>query len=787
MCRTFPKRSLENSPAEAATKTISSAFSHNTKLIPVSIAIDATNLSQLKYSCAIMINPRIAHFALALGVLTIACGSPADGQDASSPPSLDFDLLFADNAAGQRPTALQWAPDGNQLGFLYDDGAGKGLWIWDAANGTTALQVREEAGELGKLDAYQWSPDGKRFLLESGGDLALVRLGTEGMTKLTTTEADEEDPRFSPQGDRVAFVRDSDLWIYDLESSKEIRLTRDGRDGVTLNGKTDWVYWEEIWGRQQVGHWWSPDGSRIAYYRFDDTSVREYPIVDFTQQYPEVTPQRYPKAGETNPSVQVGVLELGTGVTRWLISNSQDDSYLGRVDWLPDSSGVAIQRLNRDQNHLEVLKCSISGSRSKTADPTDSCHLLREEESKTWVNFTSDLRFLPDGRFLWTTEKSGWNELWLHDADGSPIRRLTPDGWTTTQVDEVVSGADSVVWTGYATAGLGALHRTVFSQSLSGSAPASLSSAGTTASATVARASGRTAIVESRSDVPHSAFVVELSGQRLGDLPVRAPTRYDPAELPQWKFLTIPGPDGLRLPAALLEPAGIGSGDRHPVIQYHYGGPASQVVVDSWGTRGRNLWHKLMAQRGYGVLMVDNAGSNYFGKAGADLLHRQFGEFNLAAQTAGVAFLRKTSWADPERIGLWGWSGGGANTLYSVLNSPGTWRAAVSGAPVTNWRFYDSIWTERYLDHPDDNPAGYEQSSPITHAAKLEDALLLVHGTADDNVHPQNTFAMTGELIAAGKPFDLAIHPGQKHGFRGKDSRHFYERMTRFFDSELSD
>ncbi len=730
--------------------------------------------------------------ALAL-ILTVACGPFVADFDGSSPPTLDFDLLFADNAAGQRPTDLQWSPNGVRLGFLYDDGAGKGLWIWDAASGKTTLQVRQEAGGLDKLEAFHWSPDNQSILLESGGDLALFRLGADGVRQLTTTEAAEEDPKFSPEGDRVAFVRDNDLWILDLESAGERRLTRDGREGLTLNGKTDWVYWEEIWGRQQVGHWWNPDGSRIAYYRFDESSVGEYPLVDFTQQYPEVTPQRYPKAGETNPIVQVGVLELSTGATRWLISNSEDDSYLGRVDWLPDGSGIAIQRLNRDQNHLELLICSTLDNQSKPGMPARHagheapCRLLIEETSKTWVNLSKDLRFLADGRFLWTTEKSGWRELWLHDSDGTPIRRLTPDGWTTVKVDEVVPDSDSVVWTGYATSGLGALHRTVFSQSLSGSAPAALSSTGTTASATVARTSGRTAIVESRSDVPHTAFVMDLSARRLGDLPVRPPTGYDPAELPHWRFLTIPGPDGQEFPAALLEPLSIESGGKHPVIQYHYGGPASQVVSDTWGTRGRNLWQKLMAQRGYGVLMVDNAGSNYFGKAGADRLHRRFGEVNLAAQDAGVAFLRNSSWADPERIGLWGWSGGGSNTLYSILNSPGTWRAAVAGAPVTDWRFYDSIWTERYLDHPQDNPEGYEQSSAVTHAAKLEDALLLVHGTADDNVHAQNTLVMTAELIAAARPFDLAIHPRQKHGFKGQDKRHFYERMTRFFDRELAD
>jgi dipeptidyl-peptidase-4 len=680
--------------------------------------------------------------ALVLALILTWC-SLADARGDSRLPTLDFDLLFGDNATGRRPTALKWSPKGDRLGFFYEDGDGKALWTWDSVTGATELRARQEVNEIEKLDAFHWSPDGQGILLESGGDLALIRFDAEGMIKLTTTEADEENPKFSPAGDRIAFARDNDLWLMDLETKREHRLTQDGAEGLILNGKTDWVYWEEIWGRKHTGHWWSPDGSKIAYYRFDETRVREYPLVDFTQQYPEITPQRYPKAGEVNPTVQVGVLDLDTGITRWLISNSEDDSYPGRVDWLPDGSAVAIQRLNRDQNRLELLRCPLDDG---------PCELLLDETSKTWVNLSEDLRFLADGRFLWTTETSGWRRLWLHDSDGSPIRELTPAGWTTEHIDELVPGSDSAVWTGYKTDTLGALHRTVFAQSLSGAAPVALASSAT-ASATVSRNSGHAAILESRSDVPFSAYVVASSGKRIGELPVAAPEEYDPEDLPQWEFLTIPGPDGIRLPAALLEPEGAVSGTKHPVIQYHYGGPASQVVTDRWGT--------------------------------PDRLHRRFGEVNLAAQKAGVEYLRSLSWVDPERIGLWGWSGGGSNTLYSILNSPGTWRAGVSGAPVTDWHFYDTIWTERYLDHPEDNCKGYEQSSALTHAAKLEDALLLVHGTADDNVHPQNTFAMAARLVAAQKHFELAIHPRQKHGFRDQDSRHFYERMTQFFDREL--
>jgi dipeptidyl-peptidase-4 len=236
----------------------------------------------------------------------------------------------------------------------------------------------------------------------------------------------------------------------------------------------------------------------------------------------------------------------------------------------------------------------------------------------------------------------------------------------------------------------------------------------------------------------------------------------------------------------LMTPPDFDSEGTYPAIMYHYGGPASQVVADRWSWRERALWHVMMAQRGYVILMVDNRASNYFGKHGHDRAHRRFGPENLAAQRAGVAYLGSLGYVDVARVGIWGGSGGGYHTLYALLNSPGTWRAGVAFAPVTDFRFYDTIWTERYLDHPADNPDGYRDSAPTTYAANLADHLLIVHGTADDNVHPQNTLVMAHELIAAGKQFEMSIHPRQKHGFRGADSRHFYERMTAFFDRHLA-
>jgi dipeptidyl-peptidase-4 len=722
---------------------------------------------------------RLLYIAALSTVSILLAGSDCRADE----PPFGFDTIFAKGGNGRVPTELTWSTDGNQLAYFWGDGEVKGLWVMNARDQSTRIVAWERKEDT--LDDFHWTPDGRALLLESDNDLILLDLASGSTRQLTETDAEEEDPKFSPDGSRVAFVRDGDLHLIDLESGDERRLTDDGNDSTILNGKTDWVYWEELWDRDSTGHWWSPRGDRIAYYRFDDSDVGIYPLLPYgnsssegsgsEQSYPQVRYQRYPKAGTTNPTVRVGVLDLASGKTTWLGTDSGEESYLPRVDWVPSGDRVVVQRLNRDQNRLDILSCS----------PTEgSCASLLTEEASTWVNVTSDLRFLSDGRFLWTSEKSGWRSLTLHAANGSVVRDLTFEGWAIDHLNALVESENMVVWTGYPTTRLGARHRVTVRQSLIDGSARLLSDAEHWTSATVSPASGLTATVSSTANEPATADLLDLEGARLGHLFVGHP-QYDPTVLPQWEHLTIPGPDGIDLPAAFLPPANLEEGKKYPAIMYHYGGPASQVVSDSWGTRGRNQWHKMMAQRGYAVLAVDNEASNFFGKTGADLLHRRFGPRNLAAQLAGVGYLQSLGYVDTDRIGLWGWSGGGHNTLYSILNSPGTWKAAVAGAPVTDWYFYDTIWTERYLDHPEDNRDGYRSSSSATYADKLQDALLIVHGTADDNVHPQNTMVMTEKLIAEGKAFEQAIHPGQKHGFRGADARHFYERMTEFFDRHL--
>ena len=635
------------------------------------------------------------------------------------------------------------------------------------------------------------------MLIESDGDLFLWRAGA-GISRLTDTDAAEEAPTFSPDGAAVAFVRDADLYLLDLADGSARALTTGGEAGVTLNATNDWVYGEEIWNRSPVGYWWSPDGAHIAYYQFDETPVGEFTLLpDPVPVYPTPEVQRYPKAGTANPNVRIGVLDVAAGTTRWLdtaVDPARGETYLARVHWAPDSATLDVERLNRDQTDLDLLSC----------DPaTGACRTVLQEHADTWVDLGTDTTLLPDGRILWASARTGWRHLYLYSAPGGStsqlIRPLTSGDWAVESVDH--AGPEAAIVTAYGTGPLGAATRRVLRVPYDGSAVQVLAG-GEGAdgpsrgwhSALVAPDGSHWLHGWSDADHPGWQRLETAAGDAVAELPAKPPT-FDPETLPRWTIFRIPGPDGVDLPAALLVPPGVdrtaGSraedgGERLPVVMYHYGCPASQVVADRWSRRGRGLWHKMMAQRGFVVLMVDNRGSLFFGKRGAERAFRRMGAGNLVAQKAGVAYLTGLPFVDPGRIGLWGWSGGGSNTLYALLNAPGTWHAGVAGAPVTDWHYYDTIWTERYLDRPQDNPEGYAKSSPITYADHLADHLLIIHGTADDNVHPQNTLAMADAFVEAGKPFDMAIYPQQKHGFRGAAERHVYERITAYFELWLN-
>lgn len=733
--------------------------------------------------------------ALALPVVAALAVTipPAAAAASLATAPLTLEGIYAPDAAGRAACSLAWSPGGTHLAFVWDDGADANLWVVTPSEATAGSQAQpHRVLELDKLpgsgepdvaadlcDAVHdltWSGDERTMAFVWRDEIYLVDLGG-GHSKVTRGGLGAKQLAFSPDHWKLGFVRGADLWVYDLGSRRESQLTTGGKPDALLHAQTDWVYWEEIWDREDVGYWWSPDGKRIAYYEFDEDGVESYPLTDERPVYPEIRWQKYPKAGTTNPAVRLGVLDLATMRTTWLATGDARGNYLARVAWTPDSSAVAVQRLARDQRHLDLLRCGAADGK---------CTTLVAETSATWINLGHDFRFLPDGRFLWGSEASGWRRLSLYGKDGGkPIRALTSEPGAITSLDGVDEQGETAIVTVFGGPPLGAARREVRRVRLADGRSDTLASEAGWNEAIAAPKGPYWVHRWSDAASPWQQTVRDAAGRVVYELPDLPPSGYEPESLPHWELFTIPGPEGSTLPARILKPAGFDPSRKYPVITYHYGGPGSQQVADEWGGRWA-LWFFLMAERGYVVFTVDNQASLFFGKQGEDRVHRAFGELELAGQKAGVAWLAKQPWVDATRIGLFGWSGGGTNTLYSILHAPGTWKATIAGAPVTDWHLYDSIWTERYMDRPEDNAAGYAASSPISAADKLADPLLLVYGTGDDNVHPQNTVDFIDRLVELGKPHEVAVYPREKHSFTHQADKHLAARMTEWFDRWLT-
>jgi dipeptidyl-peptidase-4 len=694
---------------------------------------------------------------------------------------ITIDAVIQQSHENETPPVV-WAPDGKRFAYfqgsevrLYDIGAKteRTLLALDPLE-KVAVPVPEPPrfdwqNRRVSEDSLEWTHTGKQLLLSLRGDLFIFSLDSGGWQQLTSTPEAERDPKLSPDGARVAFRRGHDLYTVEIATHQVSRLTDDG-SATLLNGELDWVYPEEL--DLNTAYWWSPDSKRIAYLQFDITHEFVYPQVSLTGLRAVGEPERYPQAGTPNADVHVGVVPATGGATRWMDLGESRGFLISRVYWTPDATRLAIERLNRVQNHLDLLLADASFG---TARP------ILSEADPYWINQNDLFHFVGKDEFLWGSERDGNCHLYLYSLDGQQRKRLTEGDWEVTEV----AGVDEVHQKVYfISTEASPLDRELYSVKLNGKDRTRISRE----SGTHAISMGPTAeyyldtfssvTEQPRSDV-HSSDGEKWSGFRNPKSAFSDEYAMQPAETVQ-----IKAQDGKLLYGRLIKPVNFHAGEKYPAVVIVYGGPGVQTVTNAWDAFDLEMAQPLAA-RGYVIWVLDNRGSSGRGHAFETPLYRRFGKTELADQLEGVRYLIGQGFVDPARVGIYGWSYGGFMTLYSLLNAPDVFRAGIAGAPVTNWRNYDTIYTERYLGLPSENPEGYRASSPVDYAAKLKAKLLIVHNIEDDNVLFQNTVQMSDALEQARKLFDMVIYTGKSHGVTGPARKQLLETLADFFDKNL--
>jgi dipeptidyl-peptidase 4 len=734
-------------------------------------------------------------FAVALAAISTAARPGASR-------TLTVERIYsAPSLGGNLTEGLEWTPDSKRVSYFGRDGSGVELWTTDAATGQSKILVNASVLEsamppekteaiqstgLGRVEApnYIWSPSGNSLLLIGGSSLVLLDLDTMTPKTLVSGSFDIDDPKFSPDGKWVSFVRESNLWVVNLATGDARPLTTAGSADV-LEGKLDWVYPEEL--ETSTAYWWSPDSSKVAYYQMDERPVTLYPIMDMSSPVGAIEYERYPQAGEENPIVHVGVIPVAGGATTWMDTGANTDVYLARVDWLPDSRRLAIERLNRAQNELDLLLCdAATGASSKLLTETD----------KFWINITDDLYFFSDDkRFLWSSERTGFRHYYLYDLEGHELDQLTRGQWEITgnggfgpgasshpAVDEArgyvyfISNKDNV------------LDAELYRLSLADKSITRITRADGWHDPLIAPDASAFVDTYSNAMTPPRQDLYRMDRSRTAVINEnRVPELADYALSPV-EFLTVKANDGIQLEAEMIKPPKFDPSRKYPVLVNVYGGPQDQYVQDRWSDADRDfLWFEMMAEKGYIIFALDNRGSYRRGHNFEVPIYHHLGKVELQDQLTGVRYLKSLPYVDGSRIGIWGWSYGGTMVLNALFNAPDFFKAGIAVAPVTDWRLYDTIYTERYMGRPQDNPQGYMDSSPVHQVGQLRAKLMIAHGTGDDNVHFANTTELLNELILVGTyPDDLMILPGRGHGMTDWRARvQLYQRMTDFLVRNL--
>ena len=682
---------------------------------------------------------------------------------------------------------FHWLKDGNSFTYL-NKAAGSyysSIYEHNIATGEEKILVpgnnliANDSSQV-SIENYQWSPDNKYMLftgilparkLKTGGNFYVYDMSKEKIIYSILSDEKQENIRFSPDSRKIGFVRDNNLFVFDLKSGKEKQLTFDGSNDI-LNGVFDWVYEEEF---SIISGWtWSPDSKTIAFWRLDQSFVPIYRIPRYDSLYLRLRITHYPTAGKHNSLVKIGVVNINTGNTNWMDTGNNTDIYIPRIKFTRDPEILSVQRLNRLQNKIDLLFCNINTGESK---------VILTDTDTAWVSVFDDLYFLKDSkRFIWPSERDGYKHFYLYDYQGNLINQITKGDWEVNQllsVDEnknklyYSSDERAPIFLDFCSIDLNGKNRKFITEK-QGYHKINISPNNNFFTDEFSTANSLTA-----------TYLCKINGEIIDSLIIPDMSFYKDYNFSPLRFLNFKTTDGILLNAFIIKPNDFDSTKKYPVLIYNYSGPGSQSVVDKWlGTD--YLWHEFLVQKGYIIFCLDNRGTGGRGKSFKDIVYKHLGKWELNDQIEGAKYLASISYVDKNRIGIWGWSYGGYMSALIILKGADYFKTAVSVAPVIHWKFYDTIYTERYMQTPELNPEGYEESSPLNYVSNLKGKFLIIHGTADDNVHFQNTVTMVSKLEEFNKQFETMFYPGKLHGISGEITRiHLFSLMTNFILNNL--
>ncbi|MFD1603631.1 S9 family peptidase [Flavobacterium artemisiae] len=701
---------------------------------------------------------------------------------------ITIESIYGGAFRAQGMDELQSLKNTDQYTVLNVDQEGRsmqiGLYDFATLKKVTNLIDTKDYKELSNgIDSYTFDASEKKILIACNSnqifrhsftaDYFLYDIASKKLTQLVDFQIQE--PTFSPDGTKIAYARENNLYVYDIASKNSTAVTNDGKKNAVINGITDWVYEEEFAFVRAFD--WSKDSKKLAYIRFDESQVPEFSMSIFQKDlYPKIETFKYPKAGEKNSEVSLHIYDVSANATKKVNLANYNDFYIARLQWTNDANVLSAQVLNRHQDNLDIL--FVDGT-------TAEAKVVLNEKDKAYVDVTDNLTFLKDNSFIWTSEKDGFNHIYVYDKTGKLKNQVTKGNWEITSYYGFDEKTKTIF---YQSTENGSIVRDIYRIGLDGKNKLRLTQKTGTNTATFSpnfkyfintfsSASQPTVYTLNEAKGGKEVKVIE-DNKALAD-------KLKGYNLPSKEFFVLKTAKGNELNAWIMKPKDFDPSKKYPVFMYQYSGPGSQQVANTWNT-SNDYWFSMLTQQGYIVACVDGRGTGFKGADFKKVTQLQLGKYEVEDQIDAAKVIGSYPYVDASRIGIWGWSYGGFMASNCIFQGNDVFKMAIAVAPVTNWRFYDSVYTERYMQTPQENASGYDQNSPINHVEKLKGKFLLIHGSGDDNVHVQNSMQMMEALIQANKQFDSQIYPDKNHGIYGGATRiQLYNKMTNFIKENL--